>query len=93
LKTSAKRAGNRAVKGARKAGRKAVKRGAKTTRKAARKVAQRLAPAVREVVADAAHVLAERIRLRAAPAELTSQAVHTIADVIDEENRRANSES
>ena len=41
-------------------------------------------PQLREVAAEAVHAMGERIRLRAAPAELTSEAVHAVADLIEE---------
>jgi hypothetical protein len=47
---------------------------------------KRVPPQLREVAAEAVHAVGERIRLRAAPAELTSEAVHAVADIM-EENR------
>jgi hypothetical protein len=79
-KTSAKR-GAAKKGGARKGG---VKR-ARKAGAALKQAIKKMPPQLREVAAEAVHAAAERIRLRAAPAELTSEAVHAVADLIDEQ--------
>jgi hypothetical protein len=78
--------------GARKGGaRRATKGAVKRTRNAGAALKQaikRMPPQLREVAAEAVHAVGERIRLRAAPAELTSEAVHAMADMIDDESAR-----